>query len=267
MESMDEQTLMNEIAETANRAQTNYEFGELIGGGRFSHVFLGTNRETGKPCALKVQRSHGLREKQEMRIMNRLPKHPNIVQMEDSFLFDSSLVLVLELAQTDLRSFLKKEGGRVSENDAKCLMKGLSLSLEALSQKKIFHRDLKPENIFVNVLESGGDGNRSFQVKLGDFGLATFAQPTQTFRGVIGTPFYTAPEIWAQRVGYTTKADLYSCGAILFELMSGKPPFSFVSSQEELIRCTCGLGDDSPTIEELIEGVCDGNERYCNGEY
>mmetsp|Transcript_27752 Transcript_27752/g.38607 ORF Transcript_27752/g.38607 Transcript_27752/m.38607 type:complete len:282 (-) Transcript_27752:229-1074(-) len=211
--------------EWANSLSIPYEFIKKLGRGHYGEVYEGVHRETGEKRALKVVKTGTQGFQNEVNIMKRLPSdHPHIVQMHGSFSLSASLfVFVLELCDTDLKEFIQKEGGKLKEEDALQVMKGLASGLAGLRKSEVFHRDLKPENIFVNVVENGGD--REIEVKLGDFGLsARISRPKQLFFGLTGSPYYVAPEIWSNR-GYTCAADLYSCGVIFYEMMTGNPLF------------------------------------------
>uniref|UniRef100_A0A0A8Y2M4 Protein kinase domain-containing protein n=1 Tax=Arundo donax TaxID=35708 RepID=A0A0A8Y2M4_ARUDO len=83
--------------------------------------------------------------------------------------------------------------------------------------KGIVHRDLKPENILLVSKSS------SSPIKLADFGLATYIQPGRSLSGMVGSPFYIAPEVLSG--GYNEAADVWSAGVILYILLSGIPPF------------------------------------------
>ncbi|KHN02792.1 Calcium-dependent protein kinase 3 [Glycine soja] len=84
-------------------------------------------------------------------------------------------------------------------------------------ENEVVHRDLKPENILLATRSS------SSPIKLADFGLATYIKPGQSLHGLVGSPFYIAPEGLAG--AYNQAADVWSAGVILYILLSGMPPF------------------------------------------
>ena len=102
-----------------------------------------------------------------------------------------------------------------------CLLKALSY----LASKNIIHRDLKPENM---ILKSKGKISES-DLKLVDFGLATFSDIPEYLFKRCGTPGYVAPEIINapsnENIHYSTKCDVFSAGVIFFILLTGKSPF------------------------------------------
>lgn len=91
----------------------------------------------------------------------------------------------------------------------------MSLGLKSLHDKKIVHRDIKSANVFV-----AEDGT----YKLGDLNVAKVLK-SDFAKTQIGTPFYTAPEIWREKP-YGTKCDMWSLGCVIYEMAAGKPPFN-----------------------------------------
>lgn len=90
--------------------------------------------------------------------------------------------------------------------------------------RSIVHRDIKPENI---LLESNKDFN---QIKIIDFGISVVKEHEKMIEESIGTPYYIAPEVWKK--SYDEKCDVWSCGVILYILLSGSPPFNAASDTE-----------------------------------
>ena len=93
------------------------------------------------------------------------------------------------------------------------MLRGLSY----LHSRGVVHRDLKPENL---LLENGGG---SSIIKVIDFGTSQVFNPDEKMKSKFGTPYYIAPEVL--RGCYDSKCDMWSCGVILYVLLSGKPPF------------------------------------------
>jgi calcium-dependent protein kinase len=91
------------------------------------------------------------------------------------------------------------------------------------------HRDIKPENILLCPEES--KSNEDIQVKLTDFGFATFFKKEQGLKQVLGSPLYMAPEI-VQEQSYNSKVDIWSVGVIAHIMISGCPPFFGKSKME-----------------------------------
>jgi serine/threonine protein kinase/tetratricopeptide (TPR) repeat protein len=157
--------------------------------------------------------------------------HPNIVQIHQVGVFDGQPFLSLEYV--DGPSLEEKLAcGMLDEQQAAQLIETLARAMHHAHERGILHRDLKPANILLvtcGVVSGELSGETNHQPKITDFGLAKFldvsAGPTRA-DGVIGTPSYMAPEQAAgnsKAIGVT--ADVYSLGAILYEVLTGRAPF------------------------------------------
>ncbi len=154
-------------------------------------------------------------------ILERL-RHPSIVRLRTNGSFDGMDYLVLE----DLGDFSARDGletqGYLTPREAAAFMDGTLRALTAVHQAGIVHRDIKPEN----VLFVPGKG-----AMLIDFGLAMILRPSSRWKRFIepevvcGTPAYIAPEYICNQKSLDHRADLYGCGAMLYELLAGRPPF------------------------------------------
>ncbi len=114
-----------------------------------------------------------------------------------------------------------------SERDAAIILKQVLSAVSYCHSMKIVHRDLKPENL---LLDSEKD---NAMIKVIDFGTSQSFDPNSKMHQTYGTPYYIAPEILAGE--YTEKCDVWSCGVILYILLSGKPPFDG-DTDEEILR-------------------------------
>lgn len=109
---------------------------------------------------------------------------------------------------------LKKQG-RLSEKKALTVFRQLLEAFKVLNRFNIMHRDIKPENIFFN----------NGKVKLGDFGFCKGLKPGQHMaKTMLGSPIYMAPEVLKGQ-NYTTKADIWSLGVVLYEMLFGVCPY------------------------------------------
>ncbi|KAL5217698.1 hypothetical protein ABZP36_018382 [Zizania latifolia] len=204
-----------------------------IGSGAYARVWLGRHCTRGTEVALKeiaVERlSSKLRESllSEVDILRRI-RHPNIIALHESIRDGGKIFLVLEYCRGgDLHSYLQQHK-RVSETVAKHFIQQLASGLQMLRENNVVHRDLKPQNILLVA------NNENSLLKIADFGFAKFLEPFSLAETLCGSPLYMAPEVM-QAQKYDAKADLWSVGIILYQLVTGSPPFTG-ESQIQLLR-------------------------------
>lgn len=116
------------------------------------------------------------------------------------------------------------ERGHFTEKDAAVIIRQLLSWINYCHARNIVHRDIKPENI---LLETNKDFS---QVKIIDFGISVVKEANVYIEESIGTPYYIAPEVWKKK--YDEKWDEWSCGVILYILLSGTPPFNAPTDAE-----------------------------------
>ena len=201
-----------------------YETGRLLGKGTFAKVYYAKHVISGESVAIKVinkdyVKKEGMMEqiKREISVM-RLVRHPNIVELKEVMATKTKIFFVMEYVRGG-ELFAKVANGKLNENQSRKYFQQLISAVDFCHSRGVFHRDLKPENLLLDENED---------LKVSDFGLS--ALPEQ-FRndGLLhtqcGTPAYVAPEV-LRRKGYDgAKADMWSCGVILFVLLAGFLPF------------------------------------------
>ncbi|XP_015058828.1 serine/threonine-protein kinase ATG1t-like isoform X1 [Solanum pennellii] len=229
-----------------------------LGGGSSSTVWKAEHRTTGKVVALKqidlLKLTRQLKSclDCELSFLSSV-KHPNIIRLFDVFQAENSIFLVLEFcAGGDLAAYIR-DHGRVQECIARKFMKQIvGAGLEVLSMHHIIHRDLKPENILLSTMETDPI------LKIADFGLSRLLNPNDLAETVCGSPFYMAPEILEFKK-YDDKVDMWSLGAILFELLNGYPPFRGRTSVQILrnIKASLRLPFFEPILPQLHPGCVD----------
>jgi len=206
-----------------------------IGKGAFSTVYLGEDTKTKQLVAVKelsnkvLQSKLGERATQSLEkelVISQTLKHQNIVRTIDFFRTENNNYFVFEYCGGgDLRTYLR-EHGRFSELEVQRFMKQIADALRQLYLSNVVHRDLKLQNILLT--EKSPEGI----IKLADFGLArNYQNAEDLFETACGTPIYMAPEI-QKGDPYGDKADLWSVGIIMFELLAGYPPFIGQNKQE-----------------------------------
>ncbi|HEY0989549.1 MAG TPA: serine/threonine-protein kinase, partial [Kofleriaceae bacterium] len=210
-----------------------YRVIELIGEGGMGKVYLAEHVEIGKRVALKVlhpsySRMPDLVERfrREARAASKIG-HPNIVDVTDSgTTADGSVYFVMEyLEGVELGSVIEREGALDVARALK-ITGQICRALAAAHREGIIHRDLKPENIFLITRDGTAD-----VVKVLDFGIAktTEAEAARERRltspgMAMGTPEYMSPEQAAGRAA-DARCDVYALGAIMYEMVTGVPPY------------------------------------------
>ncbi len=201
-----------------------------LGDGGMGSVYRARRLRMGDRVAVKILHPSQVSGSQAMERFRREAQtaarlnHPNVVQVYDfGVTRDGLTYLVMELAEGEnLRRWIEMEGA-LDVRTAIEIVRQIALALDAAHRQGVVHRDIKPENILVRRTPAG------VEVKLLDFGIAALggAQSGRlTHTGdVVGTPHYMSPE---QCLGEEVdgRADIYSLGAVLFEMLTGFPPFS-----------------------------------------
>ena len=221
-----------------------YRVIELLGEGGMGKVYLAEHVEIGKRVALKVlhpsySRMPDLVERfrREARAASKIG-HPNIVDVTDSgTTSDGSVYFVMEyLEGVELGNIIEREGA-VDTARALRIASQICRALAAAHAQGIVHRDLKPENVFLITREGAAD-----VVKVLDFGIAktTEAEAARERRltspgMAMGTPEYMSPEQAAGRPA-DARCDIYALGAILYEMTTGKAPYSGDNFMEILTK-------------------------------
>ena len=237
------------------RLGSGYVLKELIGVGGMGRVYRAEQDALGRTVAVKVIHPHLLDDERtlarfyrEARAASRL-NHPNSVSVIDFGRTDDGvLYLVMEhLDGKDLADILAHE----SMLPLPRVCRIIEQVLEALSEAHVIgvvHRDLKPENILLIPLRTGSD-----LVKVVDFGLATMTDHEPSKRisvagSMCGTAEYMSPE-QIRGAPVDARADLYSLGIVLFELLTGSPPFVAESPAKIIFR---HLSDKIPDPREVV---------------
>ena len=212
-----------------------YQVIRKLGEGGMGAVFEAMNPAIERRVALKVLHaqyasdpSYAERFFNEARAVNRVD-HPGLVQISDhGRTEDGTAYLVMELLKGEtLDKRIQKQGAAMSPGEVARLGFQIADSLAAAHQKGIIHRDLKPENVMIVADPHVAFGERT---KLLDFGIAKLLEGAggrvNTKTGTsIGTPYYMSPEQWDEAKGVNAKADVYSLGIMLYEMLTGQLPF------------------------------------------
>lgn len=196
-----------------------------LGEGGFGYVVQGKSYETGLRCAIKKLSKARAKDtrtvaKNEMDIM-KMTDHPNIVKLFETFEDKKHMHLVLELcAGGDLYQHLKSRGQPYTEHQAGLIMEQVLRPVFYLHEHKdICHRDIKLEN-FLWLSQAPVEENT---LKLADFGLSCSYEPGKVLQMKVGTMKYASPQVLDGN--YDQSADVWSCGVIMYILLSFDAPF------------------------------------------
>nr|ABY58257.1 serine-threonine kinase [Persea americana]ACA65285.1 serine-threonine kinase [Persea americana]ACA65292.1 serine-threonine kinase [Persea americana]ACA65299.1 serine-threonine kinase [Persea americana]ACA65307.1 serine-threonine kinase [Persea americana] len=201
-----------------------FELGRLLGQGTFAKVYHARNLKSSQSVAIKVIDKEKVLKvgmidqiKREIATM-RLASHPNVVQLYEVMATKTKIYFVLEYVKGG-ELFNKVAKGKLKEDVARKYFQQLVSAVDFCHSRGVYHRDLKPENLLVDENEN---------LKVTDFGLSALAESKRQdglLHTTCGTPAYVAPEV-ISRKGYDgAKADIWSCGVILFVLLAGYLPF------------------------------------------
>ena len=213
---------------STRRSVGQYIVTKRLGHGSFATVWRGYHRVTNAPVAIKsISRSklsghvkHADNLQSEISILQQL-QSPHIVQLLDLQSSERHIYLIMEFcAGGDLSHFLRQHKALplpLVQHWARHLMLGLQL----LHERQLIHRDLKPQNL---LLDQAAHPLQS-TLKLADFGFARELEGEDLAATLCGSPLYMAPEILRYQP-YDGKADLWSVGAIVYEMVVGRPPYT-----------------------------------------
>jgi serine/threonine-protein kinase len=260
----------------------HYEIISLLGEGGMGEVYLARDTKLGRKVALKMlpaeftrDRDRIRRFKQEARAASAL-NHPNILTIYDIDQIGDTHFIATEFVEGEtLRSLIKP--GRINLARALDLIAQVAQALSAAHQAQIVHRDIKPENI---MLRSDG------LVKVLDFGLAKLlrSEPLATYAPgdselslrtapgiVVGTARYMSPE-QARGLSVDGRSDIWSLGVVLYELLTGQPPFNGETISDTLAAILTSdpspLNHHMPEIPGTLQSLIDKSlVKKCEARY
>jgi serine/threonine protein kinase len=231
-----------------------------LGRGGMGEVYGGEHEGIQTRVAIKILHAEISKDKQHVQrffneavIVGKI-KHAGTVKIFDSGFFKDRAYLVMELLDGEPLSH-RIDRGKLDWKEAADLSRQISSVLDATHRAGVIHRDLKPDNIFLVPDHELASGER---VKILDFGISklsgTMAGNSPKTVGTMGTPTYMAPEQWGDSGQIDWRADAYSLGCVLFEMVCGRPPFVV-----ETIFEACGkhLHAIPPAPHSLVEGLPD----------
>ncbi|KFK36742.1 hypothetical protein AALP_AA4G163700 [Arabis alpina] len=201
-----------------------YNLGNLLGSGAFAKVYQAEDlHNNGESVAIKVVQKKRLKDgltahvKREISVMRRL-RHPHVILLSEVLATKTKIYFVMELAKGG-ELFSRVTSNRFTESLSRKYFRQLISAVRYCHARGVFHRDLKPENLLL-------DEKRD--LKVSDFGLSAMREQIQSdgmLHTLCGTPAYVAPELLLKKGYDGSKADIWSCGVVLFLLNAGYLPF------------------------------------------
>ncbi|KAJ7185580.1 CAMK/CAMKL/GIN4 protein kinase [Mycena filopes] len=240
--------------------------GECVGKGASGRVKIAKHRVTGQLAAVKIlplaplvnsraslATQQAKNEKQRLGIdreitMMKLMNHPNIMRIYDVYEGTKELFLVLEYIEGgELFDFLVNRG-RLPNPEALEYFKQIVYGLNYAHTFSIIHRDLKPENILIASLSPP-------LIKIADWGMAAFAPPSLQLETSCGSPHYASPEIVNGERYQGNATDIWSCGVILYALLTGRLPFDDKNVKVLLSKVKAGKYEMPNWIDPLAQDL------------
>ncbi|CAM3415104.1 serine/threonine protein kinase PrkC [Aeromicrobium ponti] len=239
------------------RISGRYKILDMIGGGGMANVYLAHDMILDRDVAVKVLRLDFAEDEEFIRRFHREAQsatslaHPNIVNIYDVGEEDSIYYIVMEYVDGQTLKQYIQQNSPVRIDEALEIMKQLTSAISHAHQNHIIHRDIKPHNILVD---------RHGNVKITDFGIAMALSATSITQtnSVLGSVHYLSPE--QARGGMANrKSDIYSLGIVMFELLTGRLPFSGESAVSIALKHlqseTPSLKRWNPSIPQSVENI------------
>ncbi|KAK8495551.1 hypothetical protein V6N12_066111 [Hibiscus sabdariffa] len=241
-----------------------YEFGNLLGQGNFGKVYYAKSVKTKQSVAIKVMEKEKVRKvgmidqtKTEISSMS-LVKHPNILELYEVLANKNKIYFIMEYADGG-ELFNEVAKGKLREDMARRYFQQLISAVDFCHSRGVYHRDLKPENL---LLDENGT------LKVSDFGLSALGVSKYQdglLHTTCGTPAYVAPEVINQKGYDGAKADIWSCGVILFVLLAGYLPFrdsNLVEMYKKISTADYKFPSwFSPDVTKLLSKILNPNPR------
>jgi calcium-dependent protein kinase len=220
------------VSKKVGKIRDHYRIGKVLGSGAFGEVRLCLHKDTQTQRAVKVLRKNLLDDKEMDMLKNEIAilkdmDHPNIVKMYEFLEDEKRIYIVTEICKGGELFDEILNRSKFDEKDAATVMRQLLSAINYCHKKNIVHRDLKPENM---LLEQDKDLEK---LKIVDFGTSLSFDSDRALDEKLGTAYYIAPEVIKK--SYNEKCDLWSCGVIMYILLSGEPPFNDLKADNEAI--------------------------------
>ena len=231
------------VSQSNKKPSDDYKRLNYLGEGSYATVYCVENRITGSKRAMKViSKGDNCNDEDDKEITNeinilRTLDHPNILKIFEFYSSKESYSIVTELCQGGELFQEIIDRGPFDENYSAYVMFQILSAINYCHKMKIIHRDLKPENILIIERDSNGMP----RIKIADFGTSKIVEKGHVQRKLVGSSYYIAPEVLKKH--YDEKCDLWSCGVIMYILLSGRPPFGGDNDKEIMEKVIIGKYD------------------------
>ncbi len=257
------------VAKGNNDPNKLYIKKKILGRGSFGVVYLVKQRYLSRYFAMKViKKSSAKAKEEEENLMNEVDilrklDHPNIVKITDFYSLKTEYNIITEYCQEGELFDEIKAQSPFSEAMAAWYLRQILSAVCYCHGMNIIHRDLKPENILIVKRQKNG----YHPIKIIDFGTAKVFQKEKAEHLLIGSAYYIAPEVLSRN--YTELCDLWSCGVIMYILLTGRPPFNGSSEEEIMKKIKEGIYDlkkypwgiISEEAKDLLKGLLQVNAK------
>ena len=250
--------LTNELIVSQSKQDPNEDYKKLnfIGEGSFASVYRVQNRITESIRAMKIiSKSSTCSEEDDQEIVNeinilRTLDHPNVLKIFEFYSDKNSYSIVTELCSGGELFQEIVDKGPFNESYSAYVMFQILSAINYCHNMKVIHRDLKPENILI----VDRDKNNYPRIKICDFGTSKMFEKGAVQKKLVGSSYYIAPEVLKKR--YDEKCDIWSCGVILYILLSGRPPFGGDTDKEIMDNVTMGKYDLQTNPFDKVSKSC-----------
>jgi calcium-dependent protein kinase len=215
---------------------------KTLGSGSFGTVYLVKHKQLHRYFAMKAIKKTSKSKVDEEGLMNeinilRKMDHPNILKITDFYSQKNEYDIITEYCQEGELFNEIKQYAPFNETITGHYMKQILTAVCYCHGMNIVHRDLKPENILIVKRAKNG----CHPIKIIDFGTAKVFSKEKSEHLLIGSAYYIAPEVLSRN--YTEKCDIWSCGVIMYILLTGRPPFFGNTDSEIMYRIKSGKYD------------------------
>ncbi|CAJ1076001.1 serine/threonine-protein kinase BRSK2-like isoform X3 [Xyrichtys novacula] len=236
-----------------------YRLEKTLGKGQTGLVKLGVHCITGQKVAIKIVNREKLSESVLMKVEReiailKLIEHPHVLKLHDVYENNKYLYLVLEhVSGGELFDYLVKKG-RLTPKEARKFFRQIISALDFCHSHSICHRDLKPENLLLDEKNN---------IRIADFGMASLQVGDSLLETSCGSPHYACPEVIRGEKYDGRRADVWSCGVILFALLVGALPFDHDNLRQLLEKVKSGVFHMPhfipPDCQSLLKGMIEVN--------